>query len=292
MSKLALGTVQFGLDYGINNPKGRIPKKEVFDILDLAKKNNINILDTASAYGESEVIIGEYLKTTKDTTFKIISKVPEVNQDNQLLKCFNQSLDNLNCTSLHGYLFHNFQSYRSNPSLFDGLKELKSQLKIKKIGFSLYYPSELEYLLKKGIDFDIAQVPYNIFDQRFEQYFGELRDRKVEIHARSIFLQGLAFKKVEELDNSFKKLFPKIKELNKISNKLNVSPAALCLAFGIINENIDRVIIGVDSANNLEENIDNTSDEIIKKIKKYLGKLRELREDDENIILPFNWTKR
>lgn len=288
MSKLALGTVQFGLNYGINNTRGKIEKSDVFEILKLAQSNDIEVLDTAHAYGDSEQVIGEYLKDNKDS-FKIVSKVPEIDGGQSLDQYLQESLTNLNCSKLYAYLFHSFKSYKNNPALLQELVDLKSSSKIEKIGFSLYFPSELEYLLKNNINFDILQVPYSILDQRFEPYFENLKNRGIEIHVRSVFLQGLVFKDHLKLEGVFEKVSDKLAKLNSISNKTGLSIAALCLGFVAANVNIDKVIVGVDNKDNLLENIKDASSSSINEVEKVYSQLKVLREDNEDIILPINW---
>lgn len=185
ITKIILGTAQFGLDYGVNNKKGRILKKEVFEILNYAWKNKVRILDTALTYGESEKIIGKFIKK-KRVPFKIISKLPKANSKTAG-GFFSESLARLGQDKIYGYLVHNFKSFLKNNLIWDTLEKLKAKGRIKKIGFSLYYPQELKYLLKHNFNFDIVQFPYNIFDQRFAPHLSLLKKRNIEIHVRSVF---------------------------------------------------------------------------------------------------------
>lgn len=114
MSKLVLGTAQFGLDYGINNKRGKLSKKEVFKILTYAKKNEIETLDTAYGYGDSEKIIGEFIKKNK-ICFKIISKLPKCNSKT-VEYIFLKSLAKLSQDKIYGYLIHDFESFLKNNS--------------------------------------------------------------------------------------------------------------------------------------------------------------------------------
>lgn len=288
MSKIALGTVQFGLDYGINNKKGKIHRKDVFDILEFASKHGIDILDTAHSYGNSEKIIGGFLSKS-EKSFKIVSKVPQINDEKNLQDYFIESLRNLGVSELYAYLFHNFQSYIDNPTLLDDIYKLKNSGKIQKVGFSLYYPSELEYLINNNIDFDILQVPYSVFDQRFGKYFEKLRKKKVEIHIRSVFLQGLVFKDLSKLEARFDSIRGKLIILNNISTTSGLSISALCLNFAVLNRFIDRVIIGVDSLANLKENLIDLHPKFENKVSEYYSDLKQLSVDDEKVILPINW---
>jgi len=284
-NKIVLGTVQFGLDYGINNKKGQIPEKEVFEILHEAIKSGINILDTAYVYGNSEQVIGNFIKK-HENPFRIISKLPECNPED-VVTIFKSSLERLAVNRLYGYMFHSFQHYIGNPEMWDILDQLKSEGKVEKIGLSLYYPSELEYIVKNNLKFDIVQVPYNIFDRRFEQYFSSLKQMGVEIFVRSAFLQGLVFKKPSELDSSFSKIRNKLVTLHLLATKLNIPTAAICLNFIILNELVDRVVVGVDNTENLKEIV--SSSVYYTDVKNMLQELDLLREDDENMILPTNW---
>ncbi|MFA7252981.1 MAG: aldo/keto reductase [Patescibacteria group bacterium] len=283
--KLALGTVQFGLDYGISNSSGKVEESEVLEILKLAKDSGVDVLDTAYAYGESEQVIGKHLKS-HPSDFKVISKVPDCNFDS--VEIFvDESLKRLQLKKLYGYLFHNFQIYKKNPFALAELNHLKNVGKIEKIGFSLYYPSELEEIIDGKITCDIIQIPYSLFDQRFESYLRMAKEHGIEIHARSVFLQGLVFKNPRGLDLQFEGIRAKLEKLNALSKNTKMPVSALALNFAILNQYIDKVVIGVDSRDNLRENISDCSlsDQVIK----LLPELKKMREDDLNIILPVNW---
>ncbi len=284
--RLALGTVQFGVDYGISNTRGKVPREEVFEILEYASSNGIDTLDTAYNYGESEKVIGEFLKYHGDL-FKIISKLPGGKDSSQIEELLDKSLDNLNCQSVYGYLFHDFNSFKENPSLLSKVLQLKKKGKISKVGFSLYYPKELEFLLDNHISVDLIQVPYNIFDQRFGEYFEKVQELGIEIHTRSVFLQGLFFLKPEDLQKNFAQIRPQILLLNRISEESKISISSLCINYAISNPYIGKVIIGVDNISNLKENLASLED--ISKVKGFIKELEDLRVDDEQIILPTNW---
>jgi aryl-alcohol dehydrogenase-like predicted oxidoreductase len=287
MNKVALGSAQFGLDYGLANSKGKISKKEVFEILNYAYRNGINTIDTASVYGDSEEVIGEFIGKS-NACINIISKLPSCNFG-QVERIFRESLERLCLPNIYGYLIHDFNFFLKNINLLDFLRNLKAQNKIEKIGFSLYYPSEISYLLKNNINIDLVQVPYNIFDQRFASVFPLLKRRGIEIHVRSIFLQGLVFKNALKLEKPFDLLKEKLSFLQKLSKEKNIPISALCIIFAYLNEDIDKIIIGIDNLNNLKENCHFLK--YINKTKKLYGKLFNLKENNEKIILPVNWRK-
>jgi len=285
-NRIVLGTAQFGMNYGINNKRGKIPYSEVVEILKFAFDNGIDTLDTASSYGESEEILGKIIDNSS-LEFNIISKLPNVKNEENVESIFYETLERLKQKKIYGYLFHSFETFTNHQYIFDIFQKLKHSKKIGKIGFSLYYPSEIDYLFENNIDFDIVQIPYSIFDQRFENYLPLLKKRDIEIHVRSVFLQGLFFKKPDELNGNFIRIRDKLKTINQISKNMNTPIASICLKFALMNENIDKVVVGVDSIENLKENIRGIKGKKIDD--KYFNLLRNMRVEDENIILPFRW---
>ena len=284
-NKIALGTAQFGLDYGISNKTGQISESEVSVILNESIQSGIKVLDTAYAYGDSEQVIGNYVKE-HGNVFKIISKLPKCDPKD-VKNIFESSLKRLGVDSLYGYMCHSFQHHKDNPEIWDILRDLKSDGKIEKIGISLYYPSELEYIIENKVDVDIIQVPYNVFDRRFEQYFPVLKKLDIELFVRSVFLQGLIFKEPSELDDYFNKISSKIANLHSMAVELNIPIAALCLNFAVLNEFVDEVIVGVDGVQNLKEIVSSSVYRV--DVESALQELYSLREDDEDMILPMNW---
>lgn len=284
-SKLVLGTAQFGLDYGINNSRGIIPIKEIGEILKLAHKNKIDTLDTSGDYGNAEHIIGKLI-TDSIFKFKIISKLGNVSE-NQVEYSLNKTLENLGINSIHGYLIHHADHYFKNKNVWEKIVSLKEKGKTTKIGFSVYNPSELKKLLNLNIKLDIIQLPYNLFDQRFEAYFKDLDKRGIEVYTRSTFLQGLLLKNPDTLPPYFKKVKNKLLNLRNLSDKINVPLPALCLLFITLNPKVNKVIIGVDSVEHLESNIN--SFKYIVAVKKIYKTLFSYTESDRKIILPTLW---
>ncbi|MDP8213183.1 MAG: aldo/keto reductase [Candidatus Zapsychrus exili] len=286
VSRIALGTVQFGQDYGIANNRGKILEKESYEILNYAKDVGVNCLDTACTYGDSESIIGEFLLKNKDS-FNVVSKL-SVDGDEDLEEIIGNSLKKLNMDSLYGYLLHRFEDFVEKEWLWNAFEGLKAKGLVSKIGFSLYNTKDLDFILSKNINFDLIQVPYSIFDRRFERYFNILKQKNVEIHVRSVFLQGLFF-----LDpNSLKGHLPKAKDhLNKIrdiSQKNDISISALCLNYALLDEYIDKVVIGIDGLDHLRENIKNLN--LFDKVCEIKEEIDKLSIEDEDILLPNKWS--
>jgi aryl-alcohol dehydrogenase-like predicted oxidoreductase len=284
-SKLALGTVQFGLSYGINNKRGQIPKPEIFEILNKAFSAGIDSLDTAGAYGESEEIIGEFIKKEKKH-FKIISKLTKNASVNVAIE---NSLRSTGRDFLDGYLLHSFDEFKKNSRLWEDLQEAKKAGKVKRIGFSLYYPEELQYILEKDIGPDIIQVPYNVFDRRFEPYFNKLKVMGVEIHTRSAFLQGLFFIEPDKLSEYFKSIKEKAVFLHGLADESKVPLYAVLLNYVMQNPDIDRAVVGVDGLKHLREIL--SCEKYNDQTKLMMDELNTLKENNEDILLPSKWKK-
>jgi len=283
-----LGTAQFGLDYGINNKREQIPKEEIYQILNLAIKNKIRLLDTSPNYGNSEKILGSYIKNN-NTSFKIITKTSASNK-NKLKLSLTQSLKRLKVKRLYGYLFHNFETFKKRSELIETMQTFKTQKLIENIGFSLYFPNQLDYLLQNKINFDIIQLPYNIFDQRFSPYFSKLKKMNVEIHTRSVFLQGLFFSEVKMLDSFFQKVKVKISSLRSLSANTGIPIYALCMYFVLSEKNIDHLVIGIDSEKHIKQLL--SAQQYRDKVKPLLTQLATYREENVSVIIPANWKRK
>ncbi len=246
LSKLGLGTVQFGLNYGISNKDGQTTEAEVASILNYAKGKKINLLDTASAYGASELVLGH--NNLED--FNIVSKFIFRENEGILSEQFHRSKEKLNVESLYGYLAHRVSDVLNNPWLWDEMQTLKEEQQVKKVGFSFNEVKELEKILSLGIMPDIIQVPYNFLDNRFDWYMELLKEKGCEIHTRSAFLQGIFFTDYEKLNPFFDELKPIIKELQNVDNL-----PGLLIKYCTDKPFIDRVIVGVNSLKQLEYNL-------------------------------------
>ena len=274
--KLVLGTVQFGCNYGINSA-GRPDSASVTGILTEAARHGITKLDTSSAYGNSEEVLGCCIPQS-GATFDIISKYPK--GSGPLDKVAGESLKRLGCNSLYGYLLHHFEVWKDNPAIWDGFKRLKDAGVCGKTGFSLYSPDELELLLEKDVDFDLIQVPHNIFDRRFDGYFPELKRKGVEIHVRSTFLQGLFFKDRNSLPEKLSPLRKYLQELDESAKENSMSVTEMALNYNIHNPYIDGVLIGVDNVSQLMDNINAVRG-------RYAAP--DIRVSEQELLNPTNW---
>lgn len=275
MSRLILGTVQFGLDYGINNLSGKIPEPIVQSIVDTALEQGVTKFDTAPVYGSSEEVLGRSLHSGK---YSLSQNYPLMLLSKKIIR----TLKTTGQDRLYGFLVHEYKGF----DRMDELLVCKAEGLVQKIGFSLYYPEELIELKQKKVPVDIVQIPCNIFDQRFLPY---IRESGLEVHVRSVFLQGLLFRSPQKLHPHFTGLKKHMEQLNNISAETGISIAALSMAFVLAQDGVDYMVIGVDSLDNLMQNLKDADTELDDRT---LNHLRALKVHDENLILPTKWPKK
>jgi len=277
--KIALGTAQFGLDYGVLNQNGQVTINEVRNILDLAKNIKIDTLDTASGYGNSEQALGD----AGVGNYKIITKTSP-------LKCgvsgvigdFHKSLEKLGVARVEGLLIHNIDDIKNKQfdTLFDRINQLKRQGLVNKIGFSTYLPEQVDFLLE-NFDFDLVQLPLNVFDVRLIEggQLKALKNKGVEVHSRSVFLQGvlLNFNNIPNYFSTWKRQFNEYQEIVKGAG---LSLLEYSLNFALNIKEIDKVLVGVNSEDHLKEIIQ--SAHFQKRISAY-------PIDDVNLVNPSVW---
>jgi len=284
--KLALGTAQFGLDYGISNTQGKVCPNEVNKILTLANQENIDTLDTAPAYGDSERILGETHLTKQ---FNIISKIPALkSNDTGIEQYIDTSLLQLKTNKLDAVLFHHVDDIISSPLAKNRLAALikqKEQDKIAKIGISVYKPEQLEFCIKH-YPIDIVQLPLNCIDQRFinTNWLNKLADKKIEIHCRSIFLQGLLLMEPGSLPSYFSPFKHYFQRFSDTAKQLKVSKLSLALAIGNQHNGIEKIVVGCCNVKQLSEII--SAYTVAKEINEDLS---SLACENEGLIIPSNW---
>ena len=280
--KIALGTVQWGLDYGIANTSGMPSDEELKSIFLLAKKSGIFLFDTAVQYGDDEKKIGKFSFSKS----KIITKVGSFSKGNSLGYQLENSLKNLRRESIYGCLFHNIDELNNDKGLWEELLEYKNESKIKKMGCSLYETTELLDLLEIGIVPDIVQVPYSILDRKFEPYFELLKEKGVEIHTRSVFLQGLYFKPINELDLIYDNLKQSLKAIQLIGKENNFSTLELALCYVIQNKYIDYAVLGVETSQQLVQIINASKQKLSQKT---TDSIKSIKLENQTMLNPVNW---
>lgn len=256
--KIVLGTAQFGMPYGITNTNLSVPCDAEFrSILDCAIDKNISLIDTAQAYGNATSRLAYYHSTSYkkfDVINKILRAAPiNAEQLDDIRDELRSELKKLQIKSFDTIMLHygpSVNEYVTN----DFLVKLKTDDYCKKVGISINNQDEF-YALDNKIDFDVVQLPYsiinqNILNQKFTNYFEK---NNVEIHVRSIFLQGLLLS--EKIPSYLAPINSYIKSISTLSKKLNASIKTLCFLFSLTNNNIKKIIVGVQTRKELEENI-------------------------------------
>jgi aryl-alcohol dehydrogenase-like predicted oxidoreductase len=285
-SRLALGTAQFGLPYGIANHTGRISGAEAATILSAAWTAGVDTLDTAVAYGDSESRLGEI----GVAQWRVISKLPadtpsEADVAAWARQAVLQSLARLRIASLQGILLHRSEQLFApgGEKLYRALVALREEGYVGKVGVSIYDPSELEKLWPR-FKLDLVQAPFNVLDRRLETagWLARLHGAGTEIHVRSVFLQGLLLMGQAVRPAMFGRWRPIWQQWHHWLEETGLSPLQTCLNFVLARAEIDRVVLGVDSSAQLAEILAGvraaTADAPL-----------ELMSDDADLINPSRW---
>jgi len=280
--KIALGTVQWGLEYGISNTNGIPSKNELNSIFSIANKAEIGMFDTAVQYGNAEKRLGE--NTTSNSN--IVTKIGSFSESNCLEDQLDSSFKNLQRENIYACLFHNSNELYENKHLWKELIAYKKAGKIKKIGYSLYAPLELITLLEEGLVPDLVQVPYSILDRKFEPYFELLKEKGVEIHVRSVFLQGLYFMPIEELDPIYADIRQSLKSVQLIRERNDLSVLELAFCYVAQNKFIDYVVLGIETAQQLEQVILASEKKLSQKT---IEEIKLIQLENKAILNPVNW---
>ena len=286
VARLALGTAQFGLPYGIANQLGQVSQANAKHILEMASVSAIDTIDTAIAYGESESCLGKV--GTK--SFRLVTKLPPIPNG-----CFDlrewvyqqvdASLHRLGLETIYGLLLHRSEELMDSnrEELYKTLRGLKSDGKVEKIGISIYSPAELDALMPY-YHFDLIQAPLSLVDQRILKtgWLSRLKDKGVEVHTRSTFLQGLLLLDYIDVPSKFLHWDWLFQRWHLWLKEHNFSALEASLAFPLSFPEIDRVVVGVDSLSQFEQ--------IIKAASLLNIEFPNLNSEDENLINPVKWS--
>lgn len=255
--RLALGTVQFGLPYGVSNQQGQVSEAEVQSILDLAKANGVLTLDTAIAYGESEKVLGK----STITEFEIVTKLPAIpNECQDIYGWVNMELEGslarLNVSKVDSLLLHQPNQLLSNigGQLYEALQKKKQEGLVKYIGVSIYSPDELDQLTEK-FQLDLIQAPFNIIDNRLNEddWFKKLALSGTRLHVRSIFMQGLLLMPTASRPKKFNRWASLWSLWDEWLEESELTPLQACLRYALSIPEIEKVVVGVDSSKQLKE---------------------------------------
>ena len=287
MNRLALGTVQFGLPYGIANQVGQISHSEAKAMLQFALANGIDMLDTAITYGNSETCLGEM--GTQD--FKVVTKLPAIPDDCADISVWVQhqvsaSLSRLGVTAIYGLLIHQSEQLLGpyGDEIYQALQVLKDNGQVQKVGVSIYSPRELAALIPH-YRFDLLQAPFNLIDRRLHStgWLKRLKDDDVEVHTRSVFLQGLLLMAQADMPSKFSPWCGVWQTWHRWLADHDSSAVLECLAFPLSFSEIDRVIVGADSVKQLAQIVSASNSQPI-------SNLPYLECEDERLINPSNWS--
>jgi len=286
LNRLAIGTAQFGLSYGIANQVGKVSQTEAKEILKLASNSGIKILDTAIAYGDSEKSLGNL----GIQNFQLVTKLPIVPIDCQdvgvwVKEQVRSSFSRLGIKDIYGLLLHQSNQLLGSygKDLYRELNLLKESGKVKKIGISIYSPFELE-ALKDKYDFDLVQAPFNIIDQRLHSsgWLSRLKNKGVEVHTRSVFLQGLLLMEQAHIPNKFLKWSDLWYKWHNWLDDYEGTATEACLSLPLSFPEIDKVIVGVDNSKQLLQILNSAKNLNTKS-------LPDLQCSNEGLINPANW---
>lgn len=287
IERLALGTVQFGMRYGIANRTGQIAHDEAAAILSYARNRGIDTLDTAITYGNSERCLGRI----GVTEWRVVSKLPPLppstsDVDEWVCEEVAASLARLGIPHFHGLLLHRSLDLLGarGEALYRALRQLKQRGKVDKIGVSIYSPKELD-ALRGRYPLDLVQAPFNVMDRRLATsgWLGELHAAGTEIHARSAFLQGLLLMDRDKRPVNFQRWASLWERWHSWLRAHSLTPVEACTRFALSQPGIDRVIVGVDGLQQLRDIVAVAKDGDV------LPPL-DLMSEDEDLINPTRWT--
>jgi aryl-alcohol dehydrogenase-like predicted oxidoreductase len=283
-SKLMLGSAQFGLNYGISNQLGQTSQIQVREILELGLSAGLNFIDTARSYGESERVLGESRDLLSD--YQVVTKLAYLQREKITpTTSFRESLQRLGLKQTYGLLFHDVGDLlgpNGNAYLSEVL-EIKKCGQIRKFGVSVYSLNQLKEVLRKT-EIDLVQLPLNILDRRFleDDFLTELKKRGIEIHVRSVFLQGLLLMDPHRLPDFFSPLGSHLQNLRRSVTGKGYSALEVCLAFVKNIPQVDRIVIGINEVAQLREILNAYQREVSFDARGYALL-------DEKFLLPTNW---
>lgn len=296
--QLCIGTVQFGMDYGIAGQK-QPTLDESIKCLDYATQNGIYAIDTAAAYGTAEEVTGAFLKKStikRDKLFISSKMLPNVLDKHNIREYKKQIREhlinslNVLCTDyLDAYMLHSAR-YAHCPDILEALYEMKREGLAKKVGVSVYEPDEAKACLRSPF-VDFMQLPYSVFDHRMKDsgIFDKTASKSVQIHIRSAFIQGLILLNECQIPSFLEPAKQIIRKIDLLCKKENINRVALALAYVKMETIPTHLVFGVDNIEQLKQNINLFNEEIPVQILKYIEK--EFAGITAEIVMPSLWKK-
>lgn len=296
--ELCLGTVQFGMDYGIAGQK-KPSLQEAVRILDYATQNGILTIDTANAYGVAEDVVGEFIgkKTVPRSKLFLISKlkpnlldeVKESQYYDTMKSNLVSTLQRLRTDYLDSYLLHSSR-YIFNDKIIDTLSRFQRDGYAKHVGVSVYETEEAKKCIQRQ-NVDFMQLPFSIFDQRMlkEGIFQMAKGMNTQIHSRSAFIQGLILMEEKNVPPFLEKAKPIIRKIDELCSKFGISRIALAMGFVKEQNAVSHLVFGVDNLEQLKEDIKCFANSIPANIINEIG--REFADIEADIVMPSLWKK-
>ena len=290
--KLALGTAQFGMPYGVTNQAGQLSQPQAAEVLGLAYAQGISVLDTAMAYGDAESRLGD----TGVEHFQVVTKLSQIplalpaemtDAGAWAKGQFSASLRRLGLPCVYGLLLHRPGDLlgEHGKDLLRAMQELQDQGLVEKLGFSVYSPNELEPLLKLA-QWDLVQAPLNLIDRRLQTsgWLHRLKDSGVEVHTRSAFLQGLLLTHASALPSQFSEWSGLWRVWDQWQLDTSCSALAACLAYPQSFPEVDKVVVGVSGIDDLRKILDALHTPMQEP-------WPQIGNDDEKLIDPSQWAR-
>jgi aryl-alcohol dehydrogenase-like predicted oxidoreductase len=279
------------MPYGITNQRGQVPESEAQTILARAWNSQISLIETASAYGTSERVLGRILVDFPE--FGIISKIPAIAGDyispseiERLAASVSRSLEALRRNRFDALLIHAGSDLfkPGSQKLVEFLQLARSSGRASRIGVSIYEAREVDRVLDMFTP-DIIQMPVNLFDQRLIQsgHVAKLRAAGVETHGRSTFLQGLLLADPMNLPDHFRRFSDALAAYSDFLDKHKLSRLVASLGFVMEQSGVDKVMVGVTGLRELDDILDVLSRPFA------LPRMGQLACGDVDLIDPRHW---
>lgn len=285
--RLALGTVQFGLPYGLANKQGQVSPDVAKQMVGFATEIGVDTLDTAIGYGQSEEVLGKIGVGGLNVVSKLSPLIDSVKDvGSWALREAEASLKRLKIDKLDGLLLHRSSDLHGpqGAALYAAMQKLKLEGYVKKIGISIYSPAELDACVGK-FELDLIQAPFNLIDHRLftSGWLQRLKVNGCEVHVRSAFLQGLLLMSRSGIPDKFSQWSGIWNNWHQWLKQHDADPVTACLAYPLSFPQIDRVIIGANDLEQLRQiaiAVDHTVD----------YKFPNLACNEENLINPARWS--
>ena len=301
ISKITLGTVQLGMNYGINNAEGKPSEELASQVLETAINGGITSFDTSSDYGTSEKVVGDFFKSKKDKPIIVtkfgVGKFEDGLSDNDVEKIIRtqveNSLERLHYDKLPLLLSHSEKDLEVyGKTLVNVLKKLQSENLVDKVGASLNHFSYVDMVLENDI-FEAVQLPLNMMDVKNAngKEIKKLAEKDVMVFIRSVFLQGLFFRDPETLPNGvLQNAKEPLKKVRKIAEEENMSIAGMAISYIRDLKGVSSLVMGAEKPEQVKENIDLINVKGISDLAR--EKLTYAFKDvDERVLQPWLWNK-